>query len=82
MPRKKKVVAVVVINPLEVLVGKLVRYYDGGWHHGYLEEIIEKGKRVRIRPISGYKATAPRCFKIPAVNVEIPEEKNANTPTA
>lgn len=60
-------------HPFEQLVGKLIRYYDGGWRHGYLEEVIyglTEAKDVLVRPIAGYKATKPRCVQLSLTNIQ------------
>lgn len=77
MPRGKKVqVEKPEPHPLERYVGKLVAYYDEGWRHGYLEEIV-KGKTARIRPIAAFKASVPRCVTVPLVDMKPEQEYNA-----
>lgn len=63
-------------NPLEPFVGALVRYYDEGWRHGYLDS-TEGEHAVRVRPIGGiYASTVVRTHKYLNTDVTVVEVKN------
>lgn len=51
-------------------IGALVRYYDEGWRHGYLESV--KRKVACVRHIGG----AFGCTKIPISEIVIPVKEN------
>lgn len=54
----------------DLRVGKLVRYYDEGWRHGYLEKI--EGRRASIRPIG--LGSAARNVRVPEEDVELAQD--------
>jgi hypothetical protein len=51
-------------------IGSLVRYYDGGWYHGYFDGW--KGESARIRPIAAINASSvPQKQWIPLTDVQL-----------
>lgn len=53
MPRKKltKPQSVTIPSGAVIPLGGLAHYYFNGWRVGYLEEIIETGKIIKVRPL-------------------------------
>ena len=55
-----------------ITFGALVKYYDEGWRHGYLESV--KGQIASIRPLVSRYATiqTPRSARVPVGDVDTP----------
>jgi hypothetical protein len=48
--------------PNNLVLGCLVRYYEGGWRFGYLESI--KMTTAHVTPVAAYKANPGRSVSI------------------
>jgi hypothetical protein len=48
--------------PNNLVLGCLVRYYDGGWRFGYLESV--KITTAHVTPVAAYKANPGRSVSV------------------
>jgi hypothetical protein len=55
---------------LKLEVGTLVAYYLAGWRYGHYDGTAEKGRKVKIRPIPGYKAVRANNISVPVEDVK------------
>lgn len=65
--KRKRIKVEPVPDPYEI--GSLVRYYDGGWYHGYFTGW--KGESACIRPMAAINATSqPQKQWLPLTDVQ------------